>query len=62
MGASILEHVYRALVVSILEWIITIEYDVKSYQVKTAIVKCTKIKLRVLKFKRSHKDMLLYPS
>ena len=27
-----------------------IEYDVKSYQVKTTIVKCTKVRLKVLKF------------
>ena len=39
----------------------TIEYDVKSYQVKTAPVKCTKLSLKGLKFKRPHKDMLVWP-
>ena len=30
-----------------------IEYDVKSYQVKKTIVKCTRVKQKLLKLKRS---------
>ena len=33
----------------------TIEYDVKSYQVKITILKCTKVCIKVLKFNRSQK-------
>ena len=36
-----------------------IEYDVKSYRVKTTIVKCTKVRQKGLKFNRSQKDMLV---
>ena len=35
----------------------TMEYDVKLYQVKTSVVKCTKVRIKVLKFKRSYKNM-----
>ena len=37
----------------------TIEYDVKSCQVKMAIVKCTKVRIRVLKFNLSYKETLM---
>ena len=37
----------------------TIEYGVKSYQVKTTIVKCTKVLQRVFKLNHSHKEMLV---
>ena len=37
----------------------TIEYDVKSYQVKTTIVKCTNVRLKGLKFNRSQKETLV---
>ena len=40
----------------------TIEYDVKSYQVKTTIVKCTKVKPIGFKFNRSQKNMLVWPT
>ena len=40
----------------------TIEYDVKSYQVKATIVKYIKVLLRGLKFNCSHKYMLVYPT
>ena len=39
----------------------TIEYDVKSYQVKTIIVKCTKVYIKILKFNYSHKKTLGWP-
>ena len=39
----------------------TIEYDGKSYRVKITMVKCTKVWLKVLKFNRSQKYMLVYP-
>ena len=37
-----------------------IEYDVKSLQVKTAIVKCTKVPQKVLKLNRSQKEIFVY--
>ena len=37
----------------------TIEYDVISYQVKTTIVKCTKVRIKLLNFNRSQKYMLV---
>ena len=36
-----------------------IEYDVKSYQVKTTIVKFTKLQQKGLKLNRSQKEMLV---
>ena len=39
----------------------TIEYDVKSYQVKTTVVKCTRVQLKGLKFNRLQKEVLVYP-
>ena len=39
-----------------------IEYDVKLYQVKTNVVKFTKVWLKGLKFKRSQKEMLVWPA
>ena len=40
----------------------TIEYDVKSYQVKTSITKCTKVLIKGLKFNISQKKMLVFPT
>ena len=40
----------------------TIEYDIKSYRFKMTIVKCTKVRLKLLKLKNLHKDMLVYPT
>ena len=39
----------------------TIEYNMKSYQAKTPIVKCTKLRIKWLKFNPSQKNMLVYP-
>ena len=36
-----------------------IECAVKTYQVKTTIVKCTKVRVKGLKFKRSQKDIFV---
>ena len=33
----------------------TVEYDVNSYQVKMTVVKCTKVRLELLKLDHSHK-------
>ena len=38
----------------------TIEYDVKSHQVKTTIVKCTKVHIKGVRFNRSYKNMLVW--
>ena len=38
----------------------TIEYVMKSCQVKMAIVKYTKVRVKGLKFDRSQKDMLVW--
>ena len=40
----------------------TIEYDVKSYQVKYTILKCTKVHIKGLKFNSSQKKMLVWPT
>ena len=40
----------------------TIKYDVKSHQVKTKIVKYTKVHIKLLKFNRSQKEMLVSPT
>ena len=40
----------------------TIEYDVKSCQIKTDIVKFTKVCIKVLNFNRSQKEMLVWPA
>ena len=40
----------------------TIECDVKSYQEKKNIAKCTKLWQKVLKLNLSYKEMLLYPT
>ena len=40
----------------------TIEYEVKSYQVKTTIVKCTKVRIKGLKFNRSQIETLVWPT
>ena len=40
----------------------TIEYDVKSYQFKRTILKCTEVQLKVLQFKHSQKNMMEYPT
>ena len=37
----------------------TIEYDVKSYQVKTNLLQCTKVWLNGLDFNGSQKEMLV---
>ena len=37
----------------------TIEYDVKSYQIKTTTVKCTKERQKVLNLNHSQKEMLV---
>ena len=37
----------------------TIEYDVKSCQVKNTMVKYTKVRIKVLKFNSSQKKMLI---
>ena len=39
----------------------TIEYDVKSYQVKTAIVRYTKVRIKVFKLNISQKEIFLLP-
>ena len=39
----------------------TIGYGVKSYQVKTTIVKYIKVLIKVLKFNHSQKKMLVWP-
>ena len=36
-----------------------IEYDMKLYQVKITIFKCTKVRVKLLKLNRSHKVMLV---
>ena len=38
----------------------TIEYDMKSYQFKTVIVKCRNLRVKGLKLNRSQKNMLVY--
>ena len=48
MVASILEHEYRDLVSSILEWS-SIEYDAKSCQAITSMVNSTDVRLKCLK-------------
>ena len=40
----------------------TIEYDVKSYQLKTTIVTWTKVNIKGLNFNRSPKDLLVFPT
>ena len=40
----------------------TIEYEVKSYQVKITTVKCTKLRIKGLEFNRSKKEMLVCSS
>ena len=40
----------------------TIEYYVKSYQIKTTVIKCTKSATNGLKFNQSQKDMLVQPT
>ena len=39
-----------------------IEYDIKSYQVKTTIVQCTKLHIEVLECNLSQKEMLVWPT
>ena len=38
----------------------TLEYDVKSFQFKTTIVKYTKVGIKVLKFNLSQKDIMVW--
>ena len=40
----------------------TLEYDLKSYQVKTTIVKYTKVRMKILSFNCSQKDILVLPT
>ena len=40
----------------------TIEYGVKAYQVKTAILKCTKVRIKGFNFNSSQKKMLEWPT
>ena len=40
----------------------TIEYDVKSHQVKTALVNCTKVGIKGFKFDTSQKEVLVWPT
>ena len=37
----------------------TIEYDLKSNQLKMTIVKCTKLRIKLLRFNPSQKNMLV---